>query len=328
MAAAAAINDTGIGMNLYEAAIRREQLARELIASDESERAQAAKKQASNAKKTGRAAAARPSGVQQKSKEASAQQEQEEEEAAADEEGSSPPGAGAPGGSSSSLSLPSAPAASLALSPRPRILTPPMGAAIMKAAAAAAAVTAARAPSRTPRAASRDDKLCMADAEERLCVVCMERPKSTVLLPCTHMKLCAQCCDAVCSSSNEVRACLMGCLRVAGVVHWFTEDLVPSLCCSAHTAASPSGASSTPRSEPLTPRRHAAAAAVAAKRAGRGGNNGGSGGDLYKTTSTWSGASPAVAAAGRGSTLVGAVGVAAGSQGRTTVLATSQSRWC
>ena len=41
--------------------------------------------------------------------------------------------------------------------------------------------------------------------DERCCVVCMDRPRSIVLVPCGHVALCQECCEAVQEKQNEVR---------------------------------------------------------------------------------------------------------------------------
>lgn len=41
--------------------------------------------------------------------------------------------------------------------------------------------------------------------DDGLCVVCMERRRSTVLVPCSHVVMCQVCCDAVRDARDEVR---------------------------------------------------------------------------------------------------------------------------
>ena len=41
--------------------------------------------------------------------------------------------------------------------------------------------------------------------DDGLCVVCMERRRSTVLVPCSHVVMCQACCDAVREARDEVR---------------------------------------------------------------------------------------------------------------------------
>jgi hypothetical protein len=48
--------------------------------------------------------------------------------------------------------------------------------------------------------------------DAHLCVVCMEHPRVTVLVPCGHMALCKGCCDVLIDQklkSNEVAECPM-----------------------------------------------------------------------------------------------------------------------
>eukprot|EP00882_Tetradesmus_deserticola_P009243 GHRQ01009749.1.p3 GENE.GHRQ01009749.1~~GHRQ01009749.1.p3 ORF type:complete len:108 (+),score=50.52 GHRQ01009749.1:41-325(+) len=51
-----------------------------------------------------------------------------------------------------------------------------------------------------------DDEL---EDDTHLCVVCMERPRSIVLVPCGHMALCKDCCSTI--ITEEKKACPMCC---------------------------------------------------------------------------------------------------------------------
>ena len=44
-------------------------------------------------------------------------------------------------------------------------------------------------------------------ADEHLCVVCLERARDEVLVPCGHMVLCRDCCTDIMASSNECPMC-------------------------------------------------------------------------------------------------------------------------
>lgn len=76
-------------------------------------------------------------------------------------------------------------------------------------AAAAAREEAAAVPSGGERhshhVAAREEA-----AEDMSCVVCLERRRTVVLVPCGHMVLCQRCCDAVQGSKNQVSVCLKG----------------------------------------------------------------------------------------------------------------------
>lgn len=51
------------------------------------------------------------------------------------------------------------------------------------------------------------------DHDERYCVVCMEALRCMLLVPCGHVLLCEECCEAVQAASNEVRmTCSYECL--------------------------------------------------------------------------------------------------------------------
>lgn len=54
-------------------------------------------------------------------------------------------------------------------------------------------------------------ELCMEDdelvADDHLCVVCLERPRDEVLVPCGHMVLCQDCCADIMASTNECPMC-------------------------------------------------------------------------------------------------------------------------
>jgi len=54
------------------------------------------------------------------------------------------------------------------------------------------------------------DGLVMEDndgSDEHLCVVCLERERDEVLVPCGHMVLCHGCCADIMASSNECPIC-------------------------------------------------------------------------------------------------------------------------
>ncbi len=85
-----------------------------------------------------------------------------------------------------------------------------------QSAAAAAAAAAAPAPTTQPLEQSMarlgllpDDE----DDESYVCVVCMEAPRSTVLVPCGHMALCIACCERIIVQSAD-KLCPMCCQTV------------------------------------------------------------------------------------------------------------------
>lgn len=43
--------------------------------------------------------------------------------------------------------------------------------------------------------------------DTRLCVVCTEQPRRSVLVPCGHMALCKDCCDTIMASSKTCPMC-------------------------------------------------------------------------------------------------------------------------
>jgi hypothetical protein len=48
--------------------------------------------------------------------------------------------------------------------------------------------------------------------DELLCILCMEQPKDTCLLPCGHAMMCGACTEAALQRSNECPVCRAGVL--------------------------------------------------------------------------------------------------------------------
>lgn len=51
-----------------------------------------------------------------------------------------------------------------------------------------------------------------ADDDLHMCVVCMEEPRSIVLVPCGHMALCKDCCQQI--MANQPASCPMCCQNI------------------------------------------------------------------------------------------------------------------
>lgn len=45
------------------------------------------------------------------------------------------------------------------------------------------------------------------DEDAHLCVVCMEEPRSIVLVPCGHMALCKSCCEQIVPEKQKCPMC-------------------------------------------------------------------------------------------------------------------------
>jgi hypothetical protein len=64
-------------------------------------------------------------------------------------------------------------------------------------------------PPHSPVYAQLAQQMAGLDIEEdaHLCVVCMEEPRSIVLVPCGHMALCKECCEHIMQEKKECPMC-------------------------------------------------------------------------------------------------------------------------